>query len=152
MFIYVVEGSGDLLKVGRAIDPARRLGALRTGSGTPLSICAQIAVEPHEGALVERFAHWLLRADRSHGEWFRVSKTRASDAIQAAVEAVRRGEKPGPKVSRVGRKNEFPERITLPLAAGKSAEIDALLEKDEPRVAFIREAIEALIRKRSRQK
>ena len=43
---------------------------------------------------------------------------------------------------RVGRKMEFPDRITLPLAEGVLARIDALLEPGEPRLDLIREAIE----------
>ena len=43
---------------------------------------------------------------------------------------------------RVGRKMEFPDRITLPLAHGVLARIDASLEDGEPRLDLIREAIE----------
>ena len=42
---------------------------------------------------------------------------------------------------RVGRKMEYPDRITLPLAHGVLARIDAALKDDEPRLDLIREAI-----------
>ena len=49
---------------------------------------------------------------------------------------------------RVGRKMEFPDRITLPLAEGVLARIDAVLEPGEPRLELIREAIETEVLKR----
>jgi metal-responsive CopG/Arc/MetJ family transcriptional regulator len=49
----------------------------------------------------------------------------------------------------MGRKKKYAERITLPLLAGKSREIDAMLQPGETRVDFIRDAIEALLKRRS---
>lgn len=49
---------------------------------------------------------------------------------------------------RVGRKMEFPDRITLPLAEGWLERIDAVLEPGEPRLDLIREAIDLEITKR----
>lgn len=51
---------------------------------------------------------------------------------------------------RVGRKMEFPERITLPLAEGTTARLDSLLEDKEVRVELIRKAIAAEIKRRER--
>lgn len=53
---------------------------------------------------------------------------------------------------RVGRKKEYPDRITLPLAEGVLAKIDAVLVGDEPRLDMIREAIDREIKRRQRQK
>lgn len=53
---------------------------------------------------------------------------------------------------RVGRKLEYPDRITLPLAAGVVERIDAALEPGEPRLDLIREAIEREIKRRDRIK
>ncbi len=50
----------------------------------------------------------------------------------------------------MGRKMEYPERITLPLAEGTTARIDAVCEKDEPRLEVIREAIDKEIKRRER--
>jgi hypothetical protein len=47
----------------------------------------------------------------------------------------------------MGRKLEFPERIITPLAVGTIAAIDAV-RGDQPRVAFIRDAIERELRRR----
>lgn len=48
----------------------------------------------------------------------------------------------------VGRKMEYPERITLPLADGTKARIDALLVEGEARLDLIREGIEREIKRR----
>ena len=54
--------------------------------------------------------------------------------------------------SRVGRKKEFPVRITLPLAEGVTERVDALVSNGETRLDLIREAIEREIKRRERQK
>ena len=54
--------------------------------------------------------------------------------------------------ARVGRKKEYPDRITLPLAEGVLAKVDAVLSAGEPRLDMIREAIEREIKRRERQK
>lgn len=53
-------------------------------------------------------------------------------------------------VRRVGRKMEFPDRITLPLAQGVLERIDAALESGEPRLDLIREAIERELKRRAK--
>lgn len=50
---------------------------------------------------------------------------------------------------RVGRKMEFPDRITLPLAHGVLARIDAAVEDGEPRLDLIREAIDRELQRRA---
>lgn len=51
---------------------------------------------------------------------------------------------------RVGRKMEYPDRITLPLAHGVLAMIDAALKDDEPRLDLIREAITRELERREK--
>lgn len=53
---------------------------------------------------------------------------------------------------RVGRKKEFPERITLPLAEGTTARVDAAAREGEVRLDVIREAIERELKRREREK
>lgn len=53
-------------------------------------------------------------------------------------------------VPRVGRRLEFPDRITLPLGPGVVDRIDAVLAPNEPRLDLIREAIEREIKRRQR--
>jgi len=54
--------------------------------------------------------------------------------------------------SRVGRKKEFPERITLPLAEGTTARVDAAVRDGEVRLDVIREAIDRELKRREREK
>lgn len=51
----------------------------------------------------------------------------------------------------MGRKKQFTERITLPLPAGTTCRIDALLDKGEARLELIRDAIEREVRRRERR-
>lgn len=53
---------------------------------------------------------------------------------------------------RVGRKKEFPNRITLPLSDEMLAGIDAALSEDEARLDLIREAIERELKRRGKAK
>lgn len=47
---------------------------------------------------------------------------------------------------------KFPERILVPLALGKTAEIDAVRTEGEDRVEMMRKAIDREIKRRERQK
>lgn len=53
---------------------------------------------------------------------------------------------------RVGRKKEFPNRITLPLSDEMLAGIDASLSEGEARLDLIREAIERELKRRAKAK
>lgn len=53
-------------------------------------------------------------------------------------------------VRRVGRRKEFDESLRVPLVAGTTARMDAVLEPDEFRLDLIREAIEREIKRRER--
>lgn len=50
----------------------------------------------------------------------------------------------------MGRRKEFDESLRVPLAAGTTARMDAVLEPDEPRLSLIREAIDREIKRRER--
>jgi len=89
---------------------------------------------------------------RVHGEWFRISQSDARKAIEQAVDAVRRGEKPGPVRGKVGRKLEWPEKFLSSFAAGTMDRLRAALAEGEDVRTFIREAVEREIKRRSRQK
>jgi len=55
-----------------------------------------------------------------------------------------------PTKRRMGRRKEFDESLRVPLAAGTTARMDAVLEPDEPRLTLIRDAIEREIKRRER--
>jgi hypothetical protein len=57
-----------------------------------------------------------------------------------------------PTKRRMGRKKEFAESLRVPLAAGTTARMDAVLEPDEPRLSLIREAIDREILRRATAK
>jgi hypothetical protein len=54
------------------------------------------------------------------------------------------------KTSRMGRKKRWPERTAIKFADGTFERIAAVLEKDEDRMAFMREAVEREIERRAR--
>lgn len=146
--IYVAENHAGLKKIGYARKPRERLSQFRTGSGSDITMVHQREVAAEDGWRVEAHTHRLLKDRCTRGEWFDVPLQDAISAIDAAVVATAAGE----HVKRsVGRKLEFPDRITLPLAEGVLARIDAALEVDEPRLELIREAIEREIKRRERE-
>lgn len=51
----------------------------------------------------------------------------------------------------MGRKKEFPERLTLPLTTEMVEEIDASLEDGEARLDMIRTAIDRELKRRKRR-
>ena len=53
---------------------------------------------------------------------------------------------------RMGRKLRWPERVMAKLAAGTLARIATVLEKDEERTAFLREAVDREIQRREAAK
>jgi hypothetical protein len=65
--VYFVEAIGtNLVKVGRSVNPARRLGQLQLLSPVPLRVVGLI----HGGSEVETIVHAGILSLRSHGEWF----------------------------------------------------------------------------------
>ena len=54
------------------------------------------------------------------------------------------------KMSRMGRKKRWPERTAIKFAEGTFARIVAVLEEDEDRMAFMREAVDRELDRRER--
>lgn len=69
--IYVAQAGGEdgPVKIGKAINPAARVAALRTGC--PVDLQLLTFADWHESN--ERLIHWYLREHRIRGEWFRPS-------------------------------------------------------------------------------
>lgn len=75
--VYFIEGEGTgLVKIGFAESVSSRISQMRTGSPVRLILLCTIT----GGKDVEREMHRRFSADRSHGEWFRLS-----DAIKAFI-------------------------------------------------------------------
>lgn len=82
VFIYYIEAIGsDTCKIGKAVCVESRFRSLRTMSAQQLQL---IAVEqgPHS---LERDLHRKFKAERLHGEWFRLS-----DTLRAHIAEVRK--------------------------------------------------------------
>jgi hypothetical protein len=82
-FVYFVGGDDGSIKIGEALDPARRLRELQCGSPVLLRILATAT----GGQRQERAYHDRFHAHRLHGEWFaRVPEIEAEIArLQEAV-------------------------------------------------------------------
>lgn len=65
--VYAICGA-ELIKIGSAIDVAKRVADLQIGSPVPLTV---IAHTPLMDAQLEFDIHRRLRGHRQHGEWFR---------------------------------------------------------------------------------
>ena len=61
--------AGELIKIGVANDPARRVKELQTGSGQPIELLGHMAGGPKH----ERRLHGKFRYIRERGEWFRAT-------------------------------------------------------------------------------
>jgi len=83
-FVYVVQGTHGLVKIGVSQDPNQRLAALQTGSPFPLTM-PYISATPGTGFDIEAEAHRLLDQHRVQGEWFSVRPSRAVEAIGQAA-------------------------------------------------------------------
>ncbi|MCJ2080159.1 GIY-YIG nuclease family protein [Methylobacterium sp. J-090] len=87
--VYVIQAEGGPVKIGVAVDPAKRLRVLRTGTPFPLRLAHVEMIDASIHAIaVERAAHTLLAAAHAHGEWFHVSVEDALTAVQAAIREV----------------------------------------------------------------
>ncbi len=149
MFVYVIGGRSTSKKIGIATDPSRRLKAIQSGNSKVVSVLHSREVDLSVAGMIEAHAHWVLKDHRESGEWFRVSLEQAIAAIDAAISAD--GNWVKAKRS-VGRKKEFPNRITLPLSDEMLAGIDAAREPEEDRLTLIRAAIERELKRREKAK
>lgn len=147
--VYVIGSPRGPQKIGVALNVARRLGALQTGSSVKLIASLVEPMATPEAKLVEAHAHWLLRDSRLSGEWFRVTPTDAGRAVREAIEAVARGEARGR--SAVGRPKMDVKPMLVRLPEGVTEQIDAIAGPGK-RAEFIRDAVEREIKRRSRQK
>lgn len=86
-FVYAIR-CGDMVKIGRARNPLKRLSALRAGSADPLVLTDLFEVPAALASKVERHAQLDLCNRRVGGEWFLADAARARRAIRDAVRAL----------------------------------------------------------------
>lgn len=83
-FVYVIEATPGLVKIGISDNPKLRLRGVQTGCPYVLTLVAQFKVS--DARFVERFIHEQFHAERLQGEWFAVASSRAIEAVKAACE------------------------------------------------------------------
>ena len=83
-YIYFIS-DGDTVKIGRAIEPRKRLAELQCAHPSPLRILA--AVLNH--ASLEQAIHERFKGEKLTGEWFRLS-----DELATFIECARKGYNP----------------------------------------------------------
>lgn len=150
--VYIASAGRNRVKVGVSTNPARRVRSLSGASGYRLRLAE--ARDTDDAEAVERLAHWLLRATRLHGEWFRVNVETAKAAVERAMAMVAAGEgiPPEPVEARGADPRQFiGENLNLLMPEGTKERIAAVLLPGEKRLAFIREAIDREIKRRERK-
>lgn len=85
-YIYVIEGTHGLVKIGKSNDPDVRRATLQTGSAHLLRIASVTPIPIIWVEAVERKAHDILDSYRGNGEWFAVTPNVAVATIYAAAE------------------------------------------------------------------
>lgn len=140
--VYVASDGADRHKIGLTTNLQVRRYHLGRDLGRRVEIVHSEPLSPDADA-VECAAHWLL-ADRHEGrEWFTVTKAEAVAALETAKAQVRAGDLPTSRLVMVERYG---------LAALVALAVSEACEPGESPADFIRQAIEAELKRRSRQK
>lgn len=85
MYVYFIQ-SGNAVKIGKAIDPERRVAELQTGSPSTLRILAKFICRSSKHALqMESVLHEYCKCWRLRGEWF--DRRRTSALLRSIDEA-----------------------------------------------------------------
>lgn len=86
-FVYIAGApSGQLVKIGIAADPKRRLASLQTGNQGSLIIRGlYVVASRRQAAKIEQRVHSILDGRRTRGEWFRASAKEAAATIEAVA-------------------------------------------------------------------
>ena len=87
MNVYVMKcAETDLVKIGIATDPQKRLRQIINGSG--LSVTLEYTKGHEKADEVERNAHRLMKDCRRAGEWFKATSDQAIEAVVRSETAV----------------------------------------------------------------
>lgn len=158
LHVYIAADQRGRHKIGVTNNPLSRCRQLSRDLGGERVEMVHIEAHSRLSRELERLAHEALASHHDGGEWFVVERSAALAALELArLQAGAPPRSPGLPAaqtvrpapsSRGGRKKEFEERITLPLAKGKPQEIDSALKAGEARVEFIRDAIDAELARR----
>lgn len=77
-FLYMMQNSNGLLKIGVSIDPVRRARSITTGSGV-YTKCVCIWDVAHETRSIESYLLRKFSHDNLHGEWFKAGSFSVED-------------------------------------------------------------------------
>lgn len=69
-FVYLIEGNSREVKIGRALEPHKRLGELQMGNPNSLTIWKAIPAE--DRMALEAYLHSRFASFRIRGEWFKL--------------------------------------------------------------------------------
>ena len=73
-FVYFIEAENGLVKIGNSTNIHKRLTTLKTQSPIKLKLIHSIPCKEFSGTRIERDLHIYFSKQRSHGEWFKLSK------------------------------------------------------------------------------
>jgi hypothetical protein len=80
--VYVIGAPNQPVKIGLAVDVAKRLSQLQTGFPHRLKIYEAHEVSSDRARSIERSCHMELRDRRLNGEWFDVTPTEAAQVLR----------------------------------------------------------------------
>lgn len=146
-YIYVIGTSDGPVKIGRSINPDRRLKDYIRERSEQHFIFGKWPVGARIALSVERYVHWQLRRHHIQSEWFNVAR---QTAIVAVREAIKRRAEFGDQWNAIPALE--PNGLRMQSKAGTLKKIDALRAGKETRADFIREAVEREIKRRERAK
>lgn len=152
--IYAVGLPSGPIKVGYTSNNLKhRLHILSKAEIEPITLLASWPVHTSAAHIAERYAHFLLRDYHYHHEWFLAPFTSVAAAVPEAIAAAESGFALMPSLFRAGRSQRDGERVqNLKLPQGANARIEAVLREGEVRSDFIREAVNAELERREREK
>jgi hypothetical protein len=84
VFVYVMK-CGPYVKVGVAADPHARLKNILSNSPLPITLIHAVRVPTASAGDIEYEAHCSLHRHHHRNEWFKISASRAVDAVGTGV-------------------------------------------------------------------
>lgn len=70
--VYLIRAETGQVKIGRSVNPRRRISGIQTGSPVRVSLAHSWKLKTAEAVAFERVLHRLLRWARTSGEWHKL--------------------------------------------------------------------------------
>ncbi|MGR7993893.1 GIY-YIG nuclease family protein [Xanthobacter sp. ZOL 2024] len=154
-YLYVCGYDGGPFKIGYGYNPSKRMkDHVRSGHAGIFMVGAW-PVGARIAQAAERYVHWLLRDKHLQKEWFNVTQEEAEAAVRHALS-------PGaleahdnfsmvPPITGKNKDLGYKEWARTNFASGTLLRIKSVVAKDETQSDFIREAIEAELKRREKK-